>query len=77
MHNMMDQKAIRRNLSGIYIFDKLPGDEKPQPTCFEECSPEKQDEWLNSLEPESLKNLSRQLANTLHEIGNHFDIMSS
>lgn len=30
----------RRNLSGIFIFDKLEGEEKPTPTCLEDCTPE-------------------------------------
>jgi hypothetical protein len=58
---MMKTNPTRRNLSGIYIFDVLPGDERRQPTCFEDCTEEKQQEWLDSLTPEALKNLSIQL----------------
>jgi hypothetical protein len=65
----------RRNLSGIYIFDVLPGDERRKPTCFEDCTEEKQDEWLESLSPESVKSLSKKLAKTLRTIGDQFDIM--
>jgi hypothetical protein len=35
----------------------------------------RQQEWLDSLSPEALKNLSIQLAKTLRTIGDQFDIM--
>lgn len=66
----------RRNLSGIYIFDTLEGEERRQPTCFEDCTEKKQDEWLAGLEPEALRRLAKQLAKSLRGIGDHFDIMS-
>lgn len=31
----------RRDLSGIYIFDTFPGEQKRQPTCIEDCQPER------------------------------------
>lgn len=71
----MMNNVARRNLSGIYIFDVLPGDERRKPTCFEDCTEEKQQEWLDSLTPEALKNLSIQLAKTLRTIGDQFDII--
>ena len=40
----------RRNLSGIFIFDKLEGEEKPTPTCLEDCTPETRLKWLEGLE---------------------------
>ena len=58
----------RRNLSGIYIFEKFEGEPKHQPTCFEDCTEAIQDKWLNSLEPEALKNLAKKLSNTLIEV---------
>lgn len=66
----------RRNLSGVYIFDTLPGDDKRQPTCFEDCTEEKQQEWLDSLAPEAVKNLAIQLGKTLRTIGDQFDIIA-
>ena len=66
----------RRNLSGIYIFHKFEDEERRQPTCFEDCPEEKQDEWLNSLDPEAVKNLAKQLGNTLRSIGDQFSIES-
>ena len=71
----MMTNPTRRNLSGVYIFDTLPGDEKRQPTCFEDCTEKKQQEWLDSLTPEALKNLSIGLGKTLRKIGDQFDIM--
>jgi hypothetical protein len=64
----------RRNLSGIYIFHKFEDEERREPTCFEDCPVEKQDEWLDSLEPEALKNLAKMLGKTLRIIGDQFDI---
>ena len=66
----------RRNLSGIYIFHKFEDDERREPTCFEDCPEEKQDEWLNILEIEAIKNLSKHLATTLRNIGEQFDLAS-
>ena len=66
----------RRNLSGIFIFDKFEGEEKRKPTCFEDCQEETQDKWLESLTPEALKNLTKQLAGTLRVIGNQFDLQA-
>jgi len=66
----------RRNLSGIYIFHKFEDEERREPTCFEDCPEEKQDEWLKSLEVEALRNLSKQLAKTLRNIGEQFDLAS-
>jgi len=55
----------RRNLSGIFIFEQFEGEEKKEPTCFEDCTEATQDKWLDSLDNESLKNLTKQLAETL------------
>lgn len=64
----------RRNLSGIYIFHKFEGEDSREPTCFEDCPEEKQDEWLNSLDPEAVKNLAKSLGRTLRAIGDQFNI---
>ena len=72
----MMTNPTRRNLSGIYIFDVLPGDVRRKPTCFEDCTEEKQQEWLDSLTVEALKNLSKMLGTKLRDIGDMFDIMS-
>lgn len=67
----------RRNLSGIYIFDKFEDEEKRQPTCFEDCQEETQDKWLDSLEPEALKNLAKMLGEKLRLIGDQFEIAAN
>lgn len=72
----MEKTRIRRDLSGIYIFDKFEGEEQREPTVFEDCNEETQDKWLDTLEPEALKRLSKQLAQTIREIGDNFDIFS-
>jgi hypothetical protein len=64
----------RRGLSGIYIFHKFEEEDRREPTCFEDCPEEKQDQWLNSLHTSAVKNLAKQLAKTLREIGDVFDI---
>lgn len=51
----------RRNLSGVYIFDTFPDDEKRQPTCVEDCTEPKRDQWLLSLEDEALRQLNGRL----------------
>ena len=66
----------RRNLSGVYIFHKFDDEERRKPTCFEDCPEDKQDEWLNSLDAEAIKNLAKHLAKTLKTIGEQFDIAS-
>lgn len=45
-YEMRSQQCKRRNISGIYIFDKFPTDEKRQPTCIEDCSQDTRREWL-------------------------------
>ena len=67
----------RRNLSGIYIFDKFEDEEKIQPTCFEDCQESTQDRWLDSLEPEALKNLAKHLGKTIRTIGDQFDLTTN
>jgi hypothetical protein len=73
---VMMTNPTRRNLSGIYIFDVLPGDVRRQPTVFEDCTEEKQQEWLDSLSTEALHNLCKMLGRSLRGLGDRFDIMS-
>lgn len=70
----MENIIRRRNLSGIYIFERFEEEEKRKPTVFEDCTEETQDKWLNSLDPEAVKSLAKQLANTLRKIGDQFDL---
>lgn len=65
---------MRRNLSGIYIFDKFEGEEKRKPTCFEDCLDSTQDEWLQSLTKAELTSLAKQLGNTIRSIGDQLSL---
>lgn len=56
---------IRRNISGIYIFDKFPKEEKRQPTCIEDCQPITRNEWLATLDKEGLISVVNQLCKSL------------
>jgi hypothetical protein len=76
MEMVMMTNPTRRNLSGVYIFDILPGDKRRQPTVFEDCTEEKQQEWLDSLTVEALHNLCKMLGKSLRGLGDQFDIMS-
>jgi len=67
----------RRNLSGIYIFDKFEDEDKRQPTCFEDCQEETQNRWLDSLEMEALKNLAKMLGEKLRLVGDQFEIAAN
>lgn len=71
----MEEVVNRRNISGIYIFHQFENEDTKKPTCFEDCSESKQDEWLNSLDESALKNLSKMLGNKLREICDKFDII--
>lgn len=62
---METTNPTRRNLSGVYIFDTLPGDDRRQPTCIEDCTAEKREQWLTSLDDEALRRLNSQLVEVL------------
>lgn len=66
---------MRRNLTGIYIFDKFEGEEKRQPTCFEDCQEGTQDKWLEGLEREALVDLAKRLGKTIKDIGDQLDLV--
>lgn len=70
------EKVNRRNLSGVYIFHKFDEDERREPTVFEDCPEDKQDEWLNTLDPEAVKNLAKMLGRTLRSIGDQLDLLA-
>lgn len=61
----------RRDLSGIYIFDKFPSDEKRQPTCIEDCQQQARREWCMSLSKDALRNTIKHLAETFKDICNY------
>jgi hypothetical protein len=64
----------KRNLSGIYFrFQNEEGEWENR--VFEDLPEEKQDEYLKGRDVVWLESLVKQLANTLNEIGEKFDIM--
>lgn len=65
---------MRRNLSGIYIFDQLNGDDKKKPTCIEDCNVDTRQDWLKSLDKEELIRVVNQLCIVLQEIGGMYGI---
>jgi hypothetical protein len=67
-------KVNRRNISGIYIFHKFEDEDRREPTCFEDCPESKQDEWMNSLDLEGVKNLAKQLGRTIRSLADQLDI---
>ena len=67
--------AIRRNLSGVFIFEQFEGEEKRQPTCFEDCTEATQNKWLSDMSNENLISLAKHLAKTINDIAESFDII--
>ena len=45
-YKMHSQQHMRRGISGIYIFDKFPDDEKREPTCIEDCQQSTRRAWV-------------------------------
>lgn len=45
-YKMQSQQHHRRNISGIYIFDKFPDEEKRLPTCIEDCQQTTRRKWV-------------------------------
>lgn len=67
--------TIRRNLSGVFIFEQFEGEEKRQPTCFEDCTEATQNKWLSDMSNENLISLAKHLAKTINDIAESFDII--
>ena len=66
----------RRNLSGIYIFDKFPEDERRFPTCIEDCQEETRKKWLETLGKEALINCIENLFGNLRAVSDQFGIIA-
>lgn len=58
----------RYDVSGIYIFDKFPDEEKRQPTCIEDCQEETRVKWLNSLDIEALHKTGDLIMDSLQKL---------
>ena len=65
---MTNNKVLRRNLSGIYIFDTLEGERRRKPTCIEDCNDETRCEWIRSLEPKARINTANVLCDALVDV---------
>lgn len=66
----------RRNLTGIYIFDKFPEDEKKLPTCLEDCQKETRQKWLREqLDDEGRIECIEILCGVLRDISDQFNII--
>lgn len=65
---------IRRNISGIYIFDKFPEEEKRQPTCIEDCQSTTRNEWLSTLDKEGLISVVNQLCESLTSLADFCNV---
>ena len=63
----MATELKRRNLSGIYIFDTFPGEERRQPTCIEDCQQETRRKWCMAQTQDSLRDTIKHLAHTFKE----------
>ena len=61
----------RRDLSGIFIFDTLPGDKKRKPTCVEDCTPENRREWCMTKDAAYLRQVITMEANTFKDVCNY------
>lgn len=62
----------RRNLDGVYF--RVKRGEKYEPICFSDLTPDERNKILDGRSEEWLKNMCCILADTLREIGDHFDI---
>lgn len=65
---MTKTNLIRRNLSGIYIFDTFPTDEKRRATCIEDCQQHTRREWCITKQSDTLKQTIERLVDTYKEL---------
>ena len=63
----MNTVLKRRDLSGIYIFDTFPGEEKRQPTCIEDCQQETRRKWCMAQTQDCLRDTIKHLAQTFKD----------
>ncbi len=65
---------VKRKLSGIYFRSKNENTGKYENVVFEDLSEAEQDRVMEGREKAWIKSLAKQLANTLNEIGENFNI---
>ena len=63
----MEKELKRRDLSGFYIFDTFPDEEKRQPTCIEDCQQETRRKWCMAQTQNKLRNTIKILAKTFKD----------
>lgn len=65
---------IKRELSGIYFRSKNEKTEKWENVVFEDLSVEEQERVMEGRDEKWLKSLAKQLASTINQIAEQFDI---
>lgn len=61
----------RRDLSGIYIFDTFPNEERRKPTCIEDCQQETRRKWCMEQTKDCLRETIKMLADSLKELADY------
>ena len=61
-------ELIRRDISGIFIFDKFPTDKRRKPTCIEDCQQETRRQWCLSIDKDYLRSAIEMLAESFKEL---------
>ena len=67
----MEKELKRRDLSGIFIFDTFPGEERRKPTCIEDCQQETRRQLLMTQNKEWMRECISQLAKTFKDLCNY------
>lgn len=71
---MSKENLRRRGMSGMYVFDKFPTDDKRQPTCIEDCQEETRRKYLEGQDSEFLINTIEILCETIRNMSDEFGI---
>lgn len=61
----------RRDLSGIYIFDTFPNEERRKPTCIEDCQQETRRQWCMAQTKDCLRETIKMLSDSLKELADY------
>lgn len=67
----MATELKRRDLSGIFIFDTFPNEERRRPTCIEDCQQSTRREFCLKHSQDYLRNVIVALADTFKSICNY------
>jgi len=66
----------KRNLSGIFYKMKNEETGEFEPIAFEDLTSQQQNEVMNGCSVEWLKSLAKQLAVTINQLGDRFNIIN-